>query len=120
MKVILSFMGLLLSFSVFADNSDACQHKEREITRQISYAQHYGNTQEVAGLNTALEEVRINCTGENLAREKARKVEDKKRKVVERQHSLAEAQADGRVRNISKAQRKLAEAQDELREAQER
>lgn len=120
MKVILSVMGILLSFSALADGSIACQHKEREITRQIDYAKRYDNSREVAGLTAALEEVQTHCTGESQAREKARKVEDKKRKVAERLADLAEARDDGRVRKISRAEKKLERAQDELREVQAR
>lgn len=117
MRVIITGIGILLSFSVLADNSDSCQYKEIEIYNQIIYANKYNNIQEVAGLQAALEQVRTHCHGHEFSKRVARKVEEKKLKLAERQQELAEAQADGRVKKIWKAERKLEAAKYELKEA---
>ncbi|MDN0122103.1 DUF1090 domain-containing protein [Yersinia aleksiciae] len=100
-----------------ADNE--CGMKAKEIQQQIDYAKQHGNTRRAAGLETALKEVKNNCTAESLKAERQKKIRQKQHKVTERQQELKEAQQKGDAGKISKQQKKLTEAQAELKQAQE-
>lgn len=98
----------------------ACQQKETEILHQIEYARRHGNAWRIAGLRSALDEVKRHCTDGELQKARQEKVEEKRRKVDAARKSLQEARASGRPDRVEKKQRKLARAQAELASAQER
>ncbi|CAI0997156.1 Uncharacterised protein [Serratia grimesii] len=103
-----------LSFA--ADNG--CTIKAQNIQQQIDYATQHGNTQRVAGLKKALNEVQTHCTPASLQADRQKKIDEKQRKVTERQQELKEAQQTGNLEKVAKKQKKLAEAQAELKQAQ--
>jgi hypothetical protein len=117
LSLILLAASFALSGTTKADTT--CAAKEQAIRQQISYANLYGNTQQVAGLQKALSETHEHCTDQVLQADLQKKVQEKQRKVVERQQELAEAQASGKPDKIAKKQRRLAEAQDELQAARD-
>lgn len=98
----------------------ACQQKETEILHQIEYARRHGNAWRIAGLRSALDEVKRHCTDGELQKARREKVEEKRRKVDAARKALQEARASGRPDRVEKKQRKLARVQAELASAQER
>ncbi|AJJ18534.1 MULTISPECIES: DUF1090 domain-containing protein [Yersinia] len=113
---------LVLPIVVFCNVAQAaldneCDIKAKEIQQQIDYAKQHGNTRRAAGLETALKEVKSNCTAENLKAEQQKKIRQKQHKVTERQQELKEAQQKGDASKITKQQKKLVEAQAELKQA---
>ncbi|MEY8711713.1 DUF1090 family protein [Mangrovibacter phragmitis] len=64
----------LLFFSPLIQASTACQDKQQDILREISYAKKHHNQRRIDGLNKALAEVRSRCREEshhsNLSGEK--------------------------------------------------
>lgn len=101
-----------------ATATNGCEIKAKNIEQQIDYAKQHGNTHRVAGLETALKEVKTHCTEDALQAEQAQKVSQKQQKVAERQQELKDAQQTGDVEKIAKKQNKLAEAQHELKQLQ--
>ncbi|AHM72143.2 DUF1090 domain-containing protein [Yersinia hibernica] len=101
-----------------AAQTNECDTKANEIQQQIDYAKQHGNTRRAAGLETALKEVKSNCTVESLKAERQKKINEKQRKVAERKQELKEAQQKGDASKIANKQKKLAEAQAELKQAQ--
>lgn len=101
-----------------AATANGCDIKAKEIQQQIDYAKQHGNTQRVAGLETALKEVKSNCTEAGLQAEHQQKVAQKQQKVAERQQELKQAQETGDAKKIAKKQKKLDEAQTELKQLQ--
>lgn len=110
------FLSTFASFSIAAEGG--CAAKEQEIQQQIDYATQHGNSQRVAGLKTALDEVQAHCTDAGLQAERQKKIEEKQHKVSERRQELKEAQQTGKLDKITKKQQKLAEAEAELKQAQ--
>ncbi|AJJ62326.1 DUF1090 domain-containing protein [Yersinia aldovae] len=109
----------IIAFCGFAQAAatNECDIKAQEIQQQIDYAKQHGNTNRAAGLETALKEVKSNCTVESLKAERQKKIRQKQQKVSERQEELKEAQQKGDTSKIAKQQKKLAEAQAELKQA---
>lgn len=95
-----------------------CAAKQYDIEKQIDYARTHGNQHRIAGLETALAEVKASCTESGLLAERQEKVREKERKVAERMAELKQAQETGSHDKIMKKQKKLAEAQEELGAAQ--
>ena len=111
---------IMFTSTAHAALDDECAVKAKEIQQQIDYAKQHGNTRRAAGLQTALKEVKNNCTAESLEADRQKKIRQKQHDVTERQEELKEAQQKGDADKISKQQRKLAEAQAELKQAKER
>ncbi|MBP1131906.1 MULTISPECIES: DUF1090 domain-containing protein [Serratia] len=116
--------SMLLALPLFAlpalsfAAEDGCAIKAQNIQQQIDYATQHGNTQRVAGLKKALNEVQTHCTPASLQADRQKKIDEKQRKVTERQQELKEAQQTGNLEKVAKKQKKLAEAQAELKQAQ--
>ncbi|ATM87552.1 DUF1090 domain-containing protein [Yersinia massiliensis] len=111
---------IMFTSTAHAALDDECAVKAKEIQQQIDYAKQHGNTRRAAGLQTALKEVKNNCTAESLEADRQKKIRQKQHDVTERQEELKEAQQKGDADKISKQQKKLAEAQAELKQAKER
>ncbi|AVX36600.1 DUF1090 domain-containing protein [Yersinia massiliensis] len=111
---------IMFTSTAYAALDDECAVKAKEIQQQIDYAKQHGNTRRAAGLQTALKEVKNNCTAESLEADRQKKIRQKQHDVTERQEELKEAQQKGDADKISKQQKKLAEAQAELKQAKER
>ncbi len=124
-KIILT---ALVPFALFAASSafagtQNCATKINAIQAQIEVAKQYGNTNQIAGLQTALAQAKANCTDAgqaSKAEEKVRKAQEDVRKTQEdvrkAEQSLREAQAKRDAKKISKSQEKLNEKQFKLRE----
>lgn len=105
----------LLSLSVASQAVSLCQEKEQDILREISYAEKHNNQSRVDGLNTALKELKANCTDSKLRADHQKKIAEQKEEVAERQQDLTEAQQKGDADKVTKREHKLKEAQEELR-----
>lgn len=111
---------IALAISLFALSAGSyantlCQEKERDIQREISYAEKHNNQSRINGLKKALSEVRAHCTDSKLRADHQEKIADQKKEVAERKRDLAEAKQKGDADKITKRERKLAEAQAELK-----
>ncbi|MFL4556750.1 DUF1090 domain-containing protein [Yersinia kristensenii] len=115
-----AFLLLVLPMIAFYSvaQTNECDTKAKEIQQQIDYAKQHGNTRRAAGLETALKEVKNNCTVESLKAERQKKIKEKQHKVAERKQELKEAQQKGDAGKIANKQKKLTEAQAELKQAQ--
>ena len=78
MKHRIALLLVLTSLSASALAASPCQEKEQDIQREISYAEKHHNQSRIDGLNTALRQVRENCSDSKL----------------KRQHKLNEAQQE--------------------------
>ena len=120
MKHRIALMLLLTSVSAGAFAVSPCQEKEQDIQREISYAEKHHNQSRIDGLNTALSQVRANCSNDKLRADHQQKITKQQEEVAERQRELREAKQKGDTDKINKRQRKLDEAQRELRELETR
>ena len=75
------------------------------------------NDAALAGLETALSEVRRWCRDDSLLGKAEMRVQEKRAEVAEQELELREAQATGKADKIAKRERKLREAREELQEA---
>lgn len=106
----LSACLMALSFASTAQAANGltgCAAKQHEVEQQIEQAKKYGNSNRVAGLETALKEIKDHCTDATLKVQREQDVAEKKAKVAERRQELQEAQADGRSDKIAKKQKNL-------------
>ena len=94
-----------------------CAAKRAEISTQIEAAKAAGNSAQQAGLETALAEVKKNCTDEQLEKSREQKVLDAQHEVKKRESDLQKAMAKGDPEKIDSRKNKLAEARKELDEA---
>jgi len=94
-----------------------CAAKSASIEKQMDYAKAHGNSGRVAGLQTALDAVKNNCSEASLAAERDVNITEKTQAVEERQADLKRAQASGSPKKIAKGKSKLAQAEAELEEA---
>ncbi len=128
-KLILSAVvpfALMAASSAFAGNTQGCATKVSAIEAQIEVAKQSGNSNKIAGLQTALAQAKANCTDAGQRAKAGTKVRERQegvRKVQEdvrkAEQSLHEAQAKGDKKKISKAQQKLSDKQFKLREKME-
>lgn len=111
--------ALLISLPALAQSPPpvGCAAKRHAIEEEIAYAKAYGNSRQVAGLQTALEAVRNNCSDAGLKAEHDARIADKKRKVAERKADLEQARASGNANKIAERQSKLTQAETELEQA---
>ncbi|RPH29354.1 DUF1090 domain-containing protein [Buttiauxella warmboldiae] len=110
----------LLSLTSAAQANSLCGEKERDIQREIGYAEKHQNQSRVDGLNKALREVRANCTDSGLRAAHQKKINQQQAEIAERKADLQEAHAKGDADKITKREQKLAEAEDELKTLQAR
>jgi len=94
--------------------AQSCADKEQEIQQQLDEARQQGNDGRIAGLSTALDQVRAHCTEERLAADRKDRIAAKQAEVSKREADLREAQLDGDPKKIAKRERKLREAREEL------
>ena len=95
-----------------------CDAKRQEIEQELAYAKAHGNANRVKGLETALDNMKANCTDASLRKSSQRKVDAAKKKVAEREADLQKAQADGKSpKKVADRQRKLDEAHADLEKA---
>ena len=94
-----------------------CAAKRDEIQAQIEQAKAAGNSAQQAGLETALSQVKSNCTDEQLEKSREQKVLEAQHEVKKRESDLQKAMAKGDPEKIDKRKNKLAEARKELEQA---
>lgn len=120
MKALISSLLLVAALPALADTASnpRCEAKAADIQHQIQAAKTAGHDGKVKGLNTALENVRANCTDKALLRELEGKVGEARDEVREREADLREAELSGDASKIAKRQAKLEEARGELQQAE--
>ena len=94
-----------------------CAAKRQAISEQIEQAKAHNNSEQQAGLETALGEVDANCTDAGLRKEREQKVLEARHEVNQRTKDLDKAMKKGDPERINKRKDKLAEAKKELQEA---
>lgn len=111
--------ALLVSLPALAQSPipAGCAAKSASIEKEMDYSKAHGNGGRVAGLQTALDAVRNNCSEASLAAEREAKITEKTHTVEEKKANLKRAQASGNAKKIAKGKSKLAQAEAELEEA---
>jgi hypothetical protein len=115
-----TLLSLLASTAVAAETTKTltgCAAKRDEIQQQIEQAKAAGNSAQQAGLETALTQVKSNCTDEQLEKSREQKVLDAQHEVKKRENELQKAMSKGDPEKIDSRKNKLAEARKELDEA---
>jgi hypothetical protein len=115
-----TLLSLLASTAVAAETTKTltgCAAKRDEIQQQIEQAKAAGNSAQQAGLETALSQVKSNCTDEQLEKSREQKVLDAQHEVKKRENELQKAMSKGDPEKIDSRKNKLAEARKELDEA---
>ena len=115
MKFRMTLALALFSLSTASFAMSLCQEKEKDIQREISYAEKHNNQHRIDGLKKALSEVKDNCTDSKLRADHQEKIAEQKDEIAERRQDLQEAKEKGDAEKIAKRERKLQEAQDELK-----
>ncbi|MFJ4194601.1 DUF1090 domain-containing protein [Pseudomonas sp. NPDC089534] len=117
---LLTLCGFLAAPLMAAEEAPAltgCAAKKQNIATQIEQAKAQGNTDQQAGLETALREVTDHCTDAGLKKERENKVLEAKHEVSKRQADLDKAMKKGDPEKIDKRKNKLAESRKELQQA---
>ena len=120
MKYRIAFAISLFALSAGSYANTLCQEKEQDIQREISYAEKHHNQSRIDGLNTALRQVRENCSDSKLKADHQQKIAKQREEIAERQRDLQEARKKGDADKINKRQHKLNEAQQELKTLESR
>jgi hypothetical protein len=94
-----------------------CAAKRANLETQLEQAKAQGNSNRVAGLQTALEKVKTYCTDASLSQERKQNVLDAEKDVAQREKDLRKAMSKGDPQKIEKRKDKLAEAHAELEQA---
>jgi len=119
MPLLLAVAAALTSTWTLAQPANAattCEAKREAIGRDIEAAKAQGQEYRVRGLETALAEVRRNCSDAKLVAEHQRRIRNQERKVAERERDLREAQRKGRADKIADREEKLRAAQSALQQ----
>ena len=114
MKYRIALALTLFSLSTASFATSLCLEKEKDIQREISYAEKHNNQNRINGLKKALSEVKANCSDKELRASHQKKIAAQKDEVAERRRDLQEAKEKGDADKIAKREKKLKEAQDEL------
>lgn len=120
MKHRIALLLALTSLSASVIAASPCQEKEQDIQREISYAEKHHNQSRIDGLNTALRQVRENCSDSKLKADHQQKIAKQREEIAERHRDLQEARKKGDADKINKRQHKLNEAQQELKTLESR
>lgn len=94
-----------------------CAAKQAAIESKLQEAKAHGNANQVAGLQTALDNVKTYCTDASLTQERKQRVLDAEKEVSQREKDLRKAMNKGDAEKIEKRKNKLAEARTELEQA---
>lgn len=100
-----------------AEPPTGCAAKQNAIQRQLEEAKTHGNSNRVAGLQTALEKVKTCCTDAGLTQERKQRVLEAEQDVSQREKDLRKAMGKGDAQKIEKRKTRLAEARAELEQA---
>ncbi|WP_152226818.1 DUF1090 domain-containing protein [Pseudomonas sp. SCB32] len=102
---------------IAAEPLTGCAAKRAAIERQLEEARVHGNSNQIAGLQTALEKVKTYCTDAGLAQERKQRVLDAEQDVSRREKDLRKAMDKGDAQKVEKRKDKLAAARAELEQA---
>ena len=130
----LSIITLVTAFSVnsYATSNDeyrglTCDAKKQAIQTKINQAKTANNTNEVTGLEKALQEVNTNCKDETLEEkykrlivEKTKDVTDKTKELAKKTKEYAKDKVNAHQDKIDALKAKLNEAEKELADAKEK
>lgn len=130
----LSIITLVTAFSVnsYASSNDEnqglnCDAKKQAIETKIEQAKKANNTNEVTGLEKALQEVNTNCTDETLEQkykrlvvEKTKDVTDKTKELAEKTKEYAKDKVNAHQDTIDALKAKLNDAEKELADAKDK
>ncbi|TSJ90264.1 DUF1090 domain-containing protein [Gilliamella apicola] len=130
----LSIITLVTAFSVnsYATSNDeyqglTCDAKKQAIQTKINQAKIANNTNEVTGLEKALQEVNTNCKDETLEEkykrliiEKTKDVTDKTKELAKKTKEYAKDKVNAHQDKIDALKAKLNEAEKELADAKEK
>lgn len=83
MKHRIALLLVLTSLSASALAASPCQEKEQDIQREISYAEKHHNQSRIDGLNTALRQVRENCSDSKLKADHQQKIAKQREEIAE-------------------------------------
>lgn len=120
MKYRIALALTLFSLSTASFATSLCLEKEKDIQREISYAEKHNNQNRINGLKKALSEVKANCSDKELRASHQKKITEQKEEVAERRHDLQEAKEKVDADKIAKREKKLKEAQEELKALESR
>ncbi|WP_371364154.1 DUF1090 domain-containing protein [Pseudomonas sp. QL9] len=114
-------LALMLCGSALAAPTEqpltGCAAKRAEIAGKLEEARARGDQKAVAGLQTALDKSKANCTDDGLAQQRAQRVIDAEKEVSRREKDLRKALDKGDAEKLEKRKTKLAEARAELEQA---
>ncbi len=82
MKHRIALLLVLTSLSASALAASPCQEKEQDIQREISYAEKHHNQSRIDGLNTALRQVRENCSDSKLKADHKQKIAKQRKRLL--------------------------------------
>lgn len=130
----LSIITLVTAFSVnsYATSNDeyqglTCDTKKQAIQTKINQAKTANNTNEVTGLEKALQEVNTNCKDETLEEkykrliiEKTKDVTDKTKELAKKTKEYAKDKVNAHQDKIDALKAKLNEAEKELADAKDK
>jgi hypothetical protein len=80
MKYRIALALALFSLSTASFATSLCLEKEKDIQREISYAEKHNNQNRINGLKKALSEVKANCSDKELRAATRRKSRSKRKK----------------------------------------
>jgi Protein of unknown function (DUF1090). len=115
--IALGFAGPLLAAEAATQPLTGCAAKRAAIESKLQEAKAHGNSNQAAGLQTALDEVKAHCTDASLAQQRKQNVIDAEKEVAQREKDLRKAMNKGDAEKIEKRKDKLAEAHAELEQA---
>ncbi len=130
----LSIITLVTAFFVnsYATSNDeyqglTCDAKKQAIQTKINQAKTANNTNEVTGLEKALQEVNTNCKDETLEEkykrliiEKTKDVTDKTKELAEKTKEYAKDKVNAHQDTIDALKAKLNDAEKELADAKDK
>ncbi|WP_129503507.1 DUF1090 domain-containing protein [Aeromonas veronii] len=102
---------LLLAGQAFGSEAVGCND-------QLVFAKAHNNAGQIAGLEQAARNIKVNCTDEGLLKEQKERVNKLRGEVDERLLELQEARVSGKPEKIAKRQARLEESQTRMLEAQ--
>lgn len=95
-----------------------CKAKEASLQWKLAAAREQGRHDRIQGLETALRNVRLWCSDNDLKAKAEVDLWEKRQEVEEREQDLREARAGGKPEKIAKREQKLEKARKELQEAE--
>ncbi|HIC8841116.1 DUF1090 domain-containing protein [Aeromonas veronii] len=109
---------LLLAGQAFGSEAVGCKARLQAVNDQLVFAKAHNNAGQIAGLEQAARNIKVNCTDEGLLKEQKERVNKLRGEVDESLLELQEARVSGKPDKIADKQSKLEQAQTDLLTAQ--